>query len=62
MLCPDPARVELVDTARQFVCGEQVSKMIETSGAVAGINGGGFVDRGVEYATLDEWRAAHPAA
>ena len=27
-----------------------------------GANVGGFVDGGVEYATLDEWRAAHPAA
>ena len=44
MLCPDPSRVKLVDTSRQFVCGEQVSAMIEKSGAVAGINGGGFVD------------------
>lgn len=48
MLCPDPSRVELVDTDRQFVCGAQVSAMLEDSGAVAGINGGGFVD-GVEF-------------
>jgi len=44
MLCPDPSRVKLVDTSRQYVCGEQVSSMIANSGAVAGINGGGFVD------------------
>lgn len=44
MLCPDPARVKLVDTSRQFVCGEQVSSMMANSGAVGAINGGGFVD------------------
>ncbi len=48
MLCPDPSRVKLVDTDRQFVCGAQVSAMIERSGAVAGINAGGFVD-GAEF-------------
>ena len=44
MLCTDPSRVKLVDTDRQFSCGATVAMMIEKSGAVAGINGGGFND------------------
>lgn len=48
MLCTDPSRVKVVDTYRQFECGEQVSSMIERAGAVAGIDGGGFVD-GADY-------------
>jgi len=44
MLCTDPSRVKVVDTHRQFECGEQVSGMIQRAGAVAGIDGGGFVD------------------
>ncbi len=48
MLCSDPSRVKLVDTDRQFSVGAPVSKMIEQSGAIAGINGGGFND-GADY-------------
>lgn len=48
MLCVDPSRVKLVDTNRQFNCGATVAMMIEQHGAVAGINGGGFVD-GPDY-------------
>lgn len=44
MLISDPARVKLVDTKNQFVCGQKVSQMIARAGAVAGINGGGFDD------------------
>lgn len=48
MLTVDPSRVKLADTKNQFVCGQKVMTMIENEGAVAGINGGGFVD-GVNY-------------
>lgn len=44
MLIPDPLRVKLADTKNQYVCGQKVMTMIENEGAVAGINGGGFVD------------------
>ncbi len=44
MLISDPSRVKLVDTKNQFVCGQKVSQMIKNSGAIAGINGGGFDD------------------
>lgn len=44
MLITDPKRVKLEDTARQFICGQKVSTMIQNAGAVAGINGGGFSD------------------
>lgn len=44
MLISDPKRVKLVDTQRQFICGQKVMQMIENAGAVAGINGGGFTD------------------
>lgn len=48
MLIADPLRVKLVDTSMQFSCGENVMTMTTNSGAVAGINGGGFQD-GVNY-------------
>lgn len=44
MLIPDPSRVKLADTKNQYVCGQKVMTMIENEGAIAGINGGGFVD------------------
>ena len=48
MLVADPMRVKLVDTSKQYTCGENVMTMVEQSGAVAGINGGGFQD-GANY-------------
>lgn len=48
MLIADPMRVKLVDTSKQYTCGENVKTMVQNSGAVAGINGGGFQD-GVNY-------------
>ncbi len=48
MLITDPTRVKLVDTKNQYYCGEKVEMMTERVGAVAGINGGGFVD-GADY-------------
>lgn len=48
MLVWDPLRVKLVDTSKQFSCGENVMTMVTNSGAVAGINGGGFQD-GANY-------------
>lgn len=48
MLVSDPSRVKSEDTQRQFVCGQKVMTMIENAGAIAGINGGGFVD-GANY-------------
>ncbi|MBR4962063.1 MAG: phosphodiester glycosidase family protein [Clostridia bacterium] len=48
MLIEDPMRVKLVDTSKQYTCGENVMTMVENSGAVAGINGGGFQD-GINY-------------
>ncbi|MBR5444604.1 MAG: phosphodiester glycosidase family protein [Clostridia bacterium] len=48
MLIEDPMRVKLVDTSKQYTCGENVMTMVASSGAVAGINGGGFQD-GVNY-------------
>jgi len=48
MLVDDPMRIKLVDTSKQYSCGENVMTMVANSGAVAGINGGGFQD-GVNY-------------
>lgn len=48
MLIEDPLRVKLVDTSQQYTCGENVMTMVKNSGAVAGINGGGFQD-GANY-------------
>lgn len=48
MLIVDPMRVKLVDTSKQYTCGENVMTMTKNSGAIAGINGGGFQD-GVNY-------------
>lgn len=48
MLISDPLRVKLCDTAFQFDKGQTVKSMVNNSGAVAGINGGGFVD-GLNY-------------
>ena len=48
MLIDDPKRVKLVDTVNQYYCGEKVESMTARVGAVAGINGGGFVD-GANY-------------
>jgi len=48
MLVEDPLRVKLVDTSKQYTCGENVMTMTKNSGAVAGINGGGFQD-GANY-------------
>ena len=44
MLVADPTRVRLRDTSMQYECGENVMTMVKNAGAVAGINGGGFVD------------------
>ncbi len=44
MLVTDPTLIKLEDTNRQFNCGSTVKKMVSQSGAVAGINGGGFID------------------
>lgn len=44
MLVADPTRVRLRDTSMQYECGENVMTMVTNAGAVAGINGGGFVD------------------
>lgn len=48
MLISDPSRVKVVDTSMQYSCGENVMTMVKNSGAVAGINGGGFQD-GANY-------------
>ncbi len=48
MLVEDPLRVKLVDTSQQYTCGENVMTMVANSGAIAGINGGGFQD-GANY-------------
>ena len=48
MLVETPMRVKLVDSSKQYSCGEKVMTMVANSGAVAGINGGGFQD-GVNY-------------
>lgn len=48
MLVQDPLCVKLVDTSQQFTCGENVMTMTTNSGAIAGINGGGFQD-GANY-------------
>ncbi|MBE6725492.1 MAG: phosphodiester glycosidase family protein [Ruminococcaceae bacterium] len=44
MLVTDPTRVRMRDTSMQYECGENVMTMVKNAGAVAGINGGGFVD------------------
>ena len=44
MLVTDPTRIRLRDTSMQYECGENVMTMVTNNGAVAGINGGGFVD------------------
>ncbi len=44
MLVTDPTRIRLRDTSMQYECGENVMTMVSNNGAVAGINGGGFVD------------------
>lgn len=44
MLVTDPTRVHLVDTKFQFEKGQTVKQMIADNEALAGINGGGFVD------------------
>lgn len=44
MLVSDPMLVKLKDCARQFTRGDTVKRMVTDSGAVAGINGGGFED------------------
>lgn len=44
MLVTEPDRVKLVDTPWQYDTGQTVMKMITGEGAIAGINGGGFVD------------------
>ena len=44
MLVADPTRVRMRDTSMQYECGENVMTMVKSAGAVAGINGGGFVD------------------
>lgn len=44
MLVSEPTRVRLRDTSMQYECGENVMTMVKNAGAVAGINGGGFVD------------------
>lgn len=44
MMVSDPTRVYLVDTSKQYQCGETVKEMVERVGGVAGVNGGGFSD------------------
>lgn len=44
MLTVDPTRVKLVDTAKQFNCGQTTMQMVTGAGGVAAINGGGFND------------------
>ncbi|MDA8227697.1 MAG: phosphodiester glycosidase family protein [Desulfitobacterium hafniense] len=44
MLIKDPKRVKVAVTRELGVAGERVSDMVKNSGAIAGINGGGFYD------------------
>ncbi|MGL4738714.1 MAG: phosphodiester glycosidase family protein [Cellulosilyticaceae bacterium] len=44
LMVTDPRRISLVDTEKQFEEGQTVKKMVEVSGAIAGINAGGFAD------------------
>ncbi|MGL4344635.1 MAG: phosphodiester glycosidase family protein [Cellulosilyticaceae bacterium] len=44
MLVVDPGRISLVDTKYQFEKGQTVKEMVGESGAIAGINAGGFAD------------------
>lgn len=44
MLVSNPLDVSLAETPKQGVTGTTVKKMVENTGAVAGINGGGFND------------------
>ena len=44
LLVSNPLDVSLTDTPKQGVSGTTVKKMVENTGAVAGINGGGFND------------------
>lgn len=44
MLVEDPMRVKLVDTARQYDEGQTVKRMVTSANAIAGLNGGGFID------------------
>ena len=48
MLIQDPKRVKLRDTKKQYEEGQTVKKMVTEAGAIAGINGGGFID-GANY-------------
>ena len=48
MLIENPMRVKLLDTQYQFDKGQTVKRMVTNSGAIAGLNGGGFVD-GANY-------------
>ena len=56
MLVEDPTRVKLRDTAYQYEKGQTVKRMVQSSGAIAGINGGGFLD-GPNY----DSNGGHPA-
>ncbi|MBE6632457.1 MAG: hypothetical protein E7623_07140, partial [Ruminococcaceae bacterium] len=44
MLTVDPTRVKLVDTKKQYNCGQTTMQMVTGAGGVAAINGGGFND------------------
>ncbi len=48
MLIKDPKRVKIRDTKKQFEEGQTVKRMVTDAGAIAGINGGGFID-GANY-------------
>lgn len=48
MLIEDPLRVKLYDTKYQYDKGQTVKRMVTETNAVAGLNGGGFID-GVNY-------------
>lgn len=44
LLITDPTRVKLAQTSQQFKSGETVMQMVENEDAIAGLNGGGFID------------------
>lgn len=44
MLIRDPKRVKIAVTSQLGITGERVSDLVQKTGAIAGINGGGFYD------------------
>lgn len=44
LLVEDPSRISLAQTSKQYNCGETVEMMVNKSGALFGINAGGFSD------------------